>query len=82
MIVLTVIQDIMMKPVHDIIQRYHHWPGTHSIPPTNQEEEYTAKSNLQPCPQRSYLKIMPQARLSILILSKTYPTSGIYLADF
>jgi hypothetical protein len=39
------IQDIMMKPVHDIIQRYHHWPGTHPIPPTNQKEEYTAKSN-------------------------------------
>jgi hypothetical protein len=27
------IQDIIMKPVHDIIQRYHHWPGdvSHSI---------------------------------------------------
>jgi hypothetical protein len=39
------VQDIMMKPIHDIIQRYHRWPGTHPIPPTNQEEEYTAKSN-------------------------------------
>jgi hypothetical protein len=39
------IQDIMMKPVHDIIQRYHLWPGTYPIPPTNQKEEYTAKSN-------------------------------------
>jgi hypothetical protein len=39
------IQDIMMKPVHDIIQCYHRWPGTHPIPPTNQEEEYMAKSN-------------------------------------
>jgi hypothetical protein len=39
------IQDIMMKPVHDIIQRYHCWLGTHPIPLTNQEEEHTAKSN-------------------------------------
>jgi hypothetical protein len=40
------IQDIMMKPVHDIIQRYHCWPGM-PIPfhQTNQEEEYMAKSN-------------------------------------
>jgi hypothetical protein len=48
------IQDIMMKPVHDIIQHYHHWMGTHPIPP---------------------------ARLTILILRKAYPTSGIYFAD-
>jgi hypothetical protein len=39
------IQDIMMKVVHDIIQHYHCWPGTDTIPPTNQQEEYTAKSN-------------------------------------
>jgi hypothetical protein len=45
MIVLTTIQDIMMKPIHDILQHYHHWLGTHPIPPTNQEEEYMAKSN-------------------------------------
>jgi hypothetical protein len=44
-IVLTMIQDIIIKPVHDIIQRYYRSPGTHPIPPTNQEEEYTAKSN-------------------------------------
>jgi hypothetical protein len=39
------IQDIMMKPVYDIIQHYHCWSGTYPIPPTNQKEEYTAKSN-------------------------------------
>jgi hypothetical protein len=39
------IQDIMIKPIHDITQRDHHWPGMHPIPPTNQEEEYMAKSN-------------------------------------
>jgi hypothetical protein len=39
------IKDIMMKPVHDIIQRYHRWPGKYPIPPTNQKEEYAAKSN-------------------------------------
>jgi hypothetical protein len=39
------IQDIMMKPVHDIIQRYHRWPEMCPIPPTNQKEEYTAKSS-------------------------------------
>jgi hypothetical protein len=38
------IQDIMMKPVHDIIQHYHRWPGTYPIPPTNQKEVYTVKS--------------------------------------
>jgi RecA/RadA recombinase len=35
---LMTIQDIMMKLVHDIIHHYHHLPGTHLIPPTNQEE--------------------------------------------
>jgi hypothetical protein len=73
MIVLMTIQDIMMKPVHDIIQLYHRWAGTHPIPSTNQNEEYTAKSNLQPYPQRSHLKTKSQVRLSILILSKALP---------
>jgi hypothetical protein len=49
----------MMKPVHDIIQCYHRWPGTYPIAPTNQKEEYTAKSNYQPCPQMSHMKIKP-----------------------
>jgi hypothetical protein len=31
--------------------------------------------------QNIHLKTKPQTRLSILILSKAYPTSGIYLAD-
>jgi hypothetical protein len=39
------INDIMMKPVQDIIQCYHCWPGTHPIPTTNQEEEYMTKLN-------------------------------------
>jgi hypothetical protein len=39
------IQDIMMKPVHDINQHDHYWLGTHPIPPTNQEAENKAKSN-------------------------------------
>jgi hypothetical protein len=39
------IEDIMMKPVHDIIERHHRRLGTYPIPPTNQEEEYTAMSN-------------------------------------
>jgi hypothetical protein len=47
------------KLVHDIIQRYRHWPGTYPILPTNQKEEYTAKSNLQPYPQMSHLKTQP-----------------------
>jgi hypothetical protein len=25
------IQDIMIKPVHDIIQHYHRWPGMHQV---------------------------------------------------
>jgi hypothetical protein len=33
----------MMKPVHDIVQHYHRWPGMYPIPPTNQEEEYTVR---------------------------------------
>jgi hypothetical protein len=39
------IQDVMIKPVHNITWYDHHWLGTHPIPPTNQEEAYTAKSN-------------------------------------
>jgi hypothetical protein len=42
----------MMKHVHDIIQRYHHWPGTHPIPPSNQVKGYEVgyASNKQKCP--------------------------------
>ena len=29
-----------MKPVHNIIQHYHYWPGAPPIQPTNQKEEY------------------------------------------
>jgi hypothetical protein len=39
------IQDVMIKLVHAIIQRDHLWLGMHPIPLTNQEKEYTAKSN-------------------------------------
>jgi hypothetical protein len=54
------IQDIMMKPVYDIIQHYHHWPGTHPIPLTNQEEVNTTKSSKQSCPQKTHLKTESQ----------------------
>jgi hypothetical protein len=37
------IQNIMMKPVHNIIQRYHRWLGTHLIPPTKPENKATSK---------------------------------------
>jgi hypothetical protein len=39
------IQDIMMKTIHDIIQHYYRWSGTHPIPLSNLKEEYTAKLN-------------------------------------
>jgi hypothetical protein len=69
-----------MKPVHDLTRCCHCWPGTHPIPRTNREEENMAKSGRQSYPQKTYLKTGPQARLSMLIFSKVYPTIRIYLA--
>jgi hypothetical protein len=43
MIVLTTIQDVMIKLIHNIIYHDHHWPGTHRIQLNNQEEGYTDK---------------------------------------
>jgi hypothetical protein len=45
--------------------------------PSSPVAGWLAKSHQQSCPQRWYLKkMLPQARLSILILSETYPASG------
>ena len=66
------------SPFHDITRSCHRWPGTGPTPRTNQAEECKARLNWQSCPQKYFLKQNePQARLSILILSKAYSTEGI-----
>ena len=50
------IQDVMMKPVHDITWHCHRWPESDPTPPTNQEVRYSAMSDQLSCPQRSHLK--------------------------
>ena len=76
---LTTISGATMKPVRDITRHLHHLLVMDPNPPTSQAEACTAKSNQQSDPKISHLqsKIMPQARLSILILSKAYPSLGI-----
>ena len=69
----------MMKPIRDITLHLHHLLVMDPIPPTSQAEACTAKPNQQFDPKTCHLqtKITPQARLSILILSKAYPSLGI-----
>ena len=76
---LTTIHNVTMKPVRDITLHLHHLLVMDPIPPTSQAEACTAKSNQQFDPKTSHLqsKFMPQVRLSILILSKAYPSLGI-----
>jgi hypothetical protein len=66
-----------MKPIRGITQQSHNWLGPDPTPWTNQAARYKAKSNQLSFLQKTHLKIMPQARLSILILSKAYPTNGM-----
>ena len=72
-------RDASIKSVRDITQ----WEGCqhqlkgHPTQQTSPDATYTAKSDSQSYPRSQYLKVVPQARLSILILSKTYPSPDI-----
>ena len=50
------IQDVTMKPVHDITRHCHRRPEPNPIPPTNQGVKYTAKSSQLPDLQTYHLK--------------------------
>jgi hypothetical protein len=68
--------DTKLSPGPGVTLEGHCRPGTGPIPRTSQKERTLAT---QGCPwdsRRSYLK-QTLARLSILILSKTYPGLGI-----
>jgi hypothetical protein len=68
--------DTMLSPRPSVTQEGHCQPGTDPTPWTSQKEQTLAT---QGCPwdsRRVYLKQI-LARLSILILSKAYPGSGI-----
>jgi hypothetical protein len=72
-----IILDTTRKPVRGITRQSHCWPGTDPTPLTNQLEKYSAQPNQLSYVQKTHLKTLPQTRLSILILSKSYPTSGM-----
>ena len=55
------IQDVMMKPVHDITRHCHHWPESDHTPLTNQKEECVAKSNYKIMSS----KVSPETKLSL-----------------
>jgi hypothetical protein len=68
--------DTILSPKLGVTQEDHCQPGTDPTPRTSQKEQKLA---MQGCPwgsRKSYLKSL-LARLSILILSKTYPLRGI-----
>jgi hypothetical protein len=66
----------MLRPKHGVIPEGHCQPGTDSIPRTSQTEQKMARLDYPFGSHRSYLKNR-LARLSMLILSKTYPCHGI-----
>jgi hypothetical protein len=68
--------DTMLSPKPGITPEGHCQPGTDPIPRTSQTEPKLAMQGHPWGSRRSYLKD-GLARLSILILSKTYPLRGI-----
>jgi hypothetical protein len=66
----------MRSPVDGVTPRGQCWTGPDPIPRTNQAEQQRGRTHYQPDSQPAYLKAV-LARLSILILSKTYPGLGI-----
>jgi hypothetical protein len=68
--------DTMFSPKPGVIPEGHCQPRTDPIPRTSQTEQRLAMLNHPWGSQGSYLKNR-LARLSILILNKTHPESGI-----
>jgi hypothetical protein len=68
--------DTVLSPKLGITQEGRCQPGTDPIPRTSHTEQKLAMQNYPWGSRRSYLKDK-LARLSILILSKTYPLRGI-----
>jgi hypothetical protein len=68
--------DTVLSPKLGVTQEGHCQPGTDPTPRTSHTEQKLAMQNYPWGSQRSYLKSL-LARLSILILSKTYPLRGI-----
>jgi hypothetical protein len=71
--------DTTMKPICGITWQSHCWPGTDPTRQSNQSAKHTATSKKLSYLQKTHLKTLPQARLSILKLSKAYLTSGMRL---
>ena len=65
-----------MKPVRELTPRHHHQQEMGATRLTIRAATGTARLTQQPDPQKNLYKNYPQARLSILILSKAYPTNG------
>jgi hypothetical protein len=68
--------DTMLSPRPGVTQESHCQPGTDPTPRTSQKELKLAMQSYPRGSRRLYLKIL-LARLSILILSKSYPLHGI-----
>jgi hypothetical protein len=68
--------DTMLSPKLGVTQEGHCQPGTDPTPWTSHTEQKLAMQNYPWGSRRSYMKSL-LARLSILILSKTYPLRGI-----
>jgi hypothetical protein len=68
--------DTMLNPMPGVTQEGHCQPGMCPTPRTSHTELKLAMWNYLWGSRRSYLKMI-LARLSILILSKTYPLCGI-----
>jgi hypothetical protein len=68
--------DTVLSPKLGVTQEGHCQPGTDPTPRTSHTEQKLAKQGYSWGSRRSYLKNL-LARLSILILSKTYPLRGI-----
>jgi hypothetical protein len=66
----------MLSPRPGVTQEGHCQPGMDPTPRTSQKEQKLAMQGYPWGSRRSYLKNL-LARLSILILSKTYPLRGI-----
>jgi hypothetical protein len=68
--------DTMLSPRPGVTQEGHCQSGTDPTPRTSHTEQKLAMQSYPWGSRRSYLKSL-LARLSILILSKTYPLRGI-----
>jgi hypothetical protein len=67
----------ILSPKHGVTSKGHCQSGTDPIPRISQAEQCQAKSDYPLESRTAYLKTILLARLSILILSKAYPTLGI-----